>query len=850
MGQSESFGRYQLVRLAGAGGMAQVHLARQVGPKGFVKPCVLKRISPGFLGDEAVRRMFLEEARVSALLNHPHIVQTFDYGEVDGAPYMAMELVDGVNLAQLCQTLASKERWLPLRTCVEICISVLDALEYAHNLTDLGGRDLRLVHRDVSPQNILLSRQGGVKLADFGIARHDAREEVTRGPSAKGKPGYMAPEQAMGQAIDGRADLFAVGIVLAELVSARRVMRSGTHPIGLAALPKRLSELLDLRRDAPPELKTIILDMTALEPTDRPESARHAADLLRAAALRIHGNDTLNIFLEKVFARFFPVGSDHGEASVPNTSAIASVDPEAGASERSPAGSAAISISDPDATADTQMSPLERALPAPPSSNASGLPFEGAAWRLEPEQTTGIAGVYGGWPTQYLKEDEPPALEIVPRSSSVEAMRYFGAQGSSRDPQPAEDPMPPPGETRPTTFLGNARPQPVGQGASEARRPPPGVPGLSSAPADAGPSSTRRRRLPAYVPLAGMGAGIALLGLGVLALVSNRPAVIPAERRPGSVLVRSSPAGATISIEGRPTPYVTPHEIANLPAGSTVRISVALAAHLTVPEEATALVPSSGDRTTATFTLRRGRVFRIETNPPSASVEINGKRLPEVTPLNLPVIPFGETASLAIALEGHIPSFVFLRAAADTATVTSLMLQPGKEVDIVSSPPGGMVTIDGVPRGPTPLYDLLVPLEKRFSVKIQRRGYKTWVRQHSSKTPAARLIEAELEPLPLLALPLSKEDLREARGYDERAHTLRMEARKRRATLERAERRLSIAERSPTVFIGRIAEAQAEVDDARGALAEIEAEQQELETQLEAFRQRVMAKLDGAEPDR
>src|SRR5688572_2276536 len=109
------FGRFQLVKPVGQGGMAHVHLARQIGPQGFVKPCVLKRIAPGREDDETYRRMFLEEARVSALLNHPNIVQTFDFGDVGGIPYIAMELVDGVNLSVLCSEMSKKEKWLPLK---------------------------------------------------------------------------------------------------------------------------------------------------------------------------------------------------------------------------------------------------------------------------------------------------------------------------------------------------------------------------------------------------------------------------------------------------------------------------------------------------------------------------------------------------------------------------------------------------------------------------------------------------------------------------------------------------------------------------------------------------------------
>jgi len=209
--EKEEFGRYRTLKLLGRGGMAEVFLAEQIGPQDFVKPCVLKRISPQFLSNVTIRKMFLAEAKLSALLNHPNIVQTFDFGEVDGQPYMAMEFVDGVNLAAMCSQLSRSRLWISTRTAIEITITICQALKYAHTAKDRNGEPLSLVHRDVSPQNVLVSREGAIKLADFGIARHGPLDEPTLLPGAKGKPGYMAPEQYQQASIDGRSDLYSLG---------------------------------------------------------------------------------------------------------------------------------------------------------------------------------------------------------------------------------------------------------------------------------------------------------------------------------------------------------------------------------------------------------------------------------------------------------------------------------------------------------------------------------------------------------------------------------------------------------------------------------------------------------------
>ncbi|MBS2015725.1 MAG: protein kinase [Deltaproteobacteria bacterium] len=214
-------GPYELIQRIATGGMAEVYLARRAGPHGFQKVVAVKRILPQLAQDADFVAMFVDEARVCARLAHPNIVQVFDFGEHDGELYMAMEYVDGTTAARLVRAAAARGEEVPLDAALYIALGVLRALDYAHNARDDEGRSLALVHRDVSPGNVLIDRSGAVKLTDFGIARAAEIERRTDAGQLKGKLGYMSPEQVVGRELDARSDLFTVGIALAELVMLR-----------------------------------------------------------------------------------------------------------------------------------------------------------------------------------------------------------------------------------------------------------------------------------------------------------------------------------------------------------------------------------------------------------------------------------------------------------------------------------------------------------------------------------------------------------------------------------------------------------------------------------------------------
>ena len=222
------FGKYQLVKRLARGGMAEVFLASQSGPEGFHRLVAVKRILPHLVDSQDFVRMFLDEARLAAQLSHPNVVHIYDFGKVDEHYFIAMEYTHGVHAGQLIK-LAAADR-LPDVLIARLGADACAGLQYAHDLRDVEGQPLQVVHRDVSPPNLLVSYDGAVKLVDFGIAKAVSCVEQTRPGVVKGKFAYMSPEQTIGQKLDGRSDVFSLAIVLWELL-AGKVMIPRTDPV-------------------------------------------------------------------------------------------------------------------------------------------------------------------------------------------------------------------------------------------------------------------------------------------------------------------------------------------------------------------------------------------------------------------------------------------------------------------------------------------------------------------------------------------------------------------------------------------------------------------------------------------
>jgi serine/threonine protein kinase len=226
----EPFGKYILLDRIGVGGMAEVFQGIVGGPEGFQRSLVIKRMLPQLSHDEAFVRMFIDEAKLSGLLAHPNLVQIFEFGQVDESFFIAMEHVHGRTLASVMSKVAELGREMPIDASVEIVRQICVGLQYAHSLKGPDGKNLGIVHRDISPPNLMLGFHGVVKILDFGIARvaEGLRESRTQVGTMKGKISYMSPEQLQLAEIDHRSDIFAVGIILHEMLTGRRLFRSTT----------------------------------------------------------------------------------------------------------------------------------------------------------------------------------------------------------------------------------------------------------------------------------------------------------------------------------------------------------------------------------------------------------------------------------------------------------------------------------------------------------------------------------------------------------------------------------------------------------------------------------------------
>ncbi len=224
----DNIGRFEVIQYLASGGMADLFLCRQSGPMGFEKIVALKQIRSRHSDDGEFLTMFMDEARTAALLNHPNIAQIYELGSENGTPYMAMEFVNGRNLSAIFKKTVAQGVTMPSHIVAGMMVGILRGLAYAHGKTGSNGQPLNLVHRDVTPQNVLISHDGQVKLVDFGIAKVSNQMARTRHGVIKGKYSYMSPEQVRSQPLDGRSDLFAVGILLYEALTAHRPFKRGT----------------------------------------------------------------------------------------------------------------------------------------------------------------------------------------------------------------------------------------------------------------------------------------------------------------------------------------------------------------------------------------------------------------------------------------------------------------------------------------------------------------------------------------------------------------------------------------------------------------------------------------------
>jgi serine/threonine protein kinase len=279
-----TFGKYHLYERIAIGGMAEIFLAKMYGVDGFEKKMVVKQILPQYSRNKEFIQMFVDEAKLTVSLSHGNIVPVYELGQINSVYFIAMEHIDGKNLGEVMDTGIDRNMRFSIPHALFIATEVLSGLDYAHRKTDDQGRQLNIVHRDVSPQNILISFDGEVKIVDFGIARAATSVHQTQSGVIKGKFGYMAPEQVLGQQVDSRSDIFAAGILLFEMLTFQRLFHASSEAIALEKIKNAdVPTPSKINSGISPMLDAIVFRSLARLPEDRyPTAVEMKTDLSKA----------------------------------------------------------------------------------------------------------------------------------------------------------------------------------------------------------------------------------------------------------------------------------------------------------------------------------------------------------------------------------------------------------------------------------------------------------------------------------------------------------------------------------------------------------------------------------------
>jgi eukaryotic-like serine/threonine-protein kinase len=299
----ERFGKYLLVGEIAVGGMAELFLAVHKGLEGFIKVVVIKRVLPHFTNHAEFVRMFVDEARLAARLDHPNIVRTYEFGEVKGQYFTAMEYLPGEDLCKALNNLSISRQAMPLNIALGIAVQLCSGLHFAHQFTDTNGQFLNLVHRDINPANIVITYGGEVKIIDFGVAKANTNRQTLTG-TIKGKVAYMPPEQVLGRPVDHRADVFSAGVVLWEMLTGRPLFLRDNEAATLYAIMNGvIPPPSKFRRDLPPQLDKIVARALARAPGDRYGSAEEMAAELEDVMQQVPRYDTrlLSRMVEDLF---------------------------------------------------------------------------------------------------------------------------------------------------------------------------------------------------------------------------------------------------------------------------------------------------------------------------------------------------------------------------------------------------------------------------------------------------------------------------------------------------------------------------------------------------------------------
>ncbi|HEX8818952.1 MAG TPA: serine/threonine-protein kinase [Archangium sp.] len=531
---TQQFGKYLLLKRLALGGMAEIWLAKQLGVQGFEKLVVVKKILEQFAGEKEFVQMFLDEARLAATLNHPHVVQIYDLGQEGVSFYIAMEFIAGHDLLSVLRKCKHAQLALPPELAARMVAGACEGLHYAHTRKDHRGNPLNIVHRDVSPSNLLVTYDGGLKVVDFGIAKAESHSTKTEAGKLKGKFSYMSPEQIRAEPLDARSDVFALGIVLHEVLVGRRLFKRDNE---LAIM----QDILEGEVRAPSELRSDVpqaLDEIVLKALQKDRRKRYASAQEMQLALEKYLNTTPE-----------PPTSVHVSQFMMNLFA-------------------------------EEHLAYQRLLQELPTA--------------EPDQLVSI-------------------FEQGHRTSNSQLSGFTTPRGQQREGD------------EPATQIAEVEEEAV-------RRP------------------TRRKGMVAAVATV---AAVALAG--VLAFVLTRPPPPPPEPVVGELTVESAPPGATVLLDGKPTAVRTPGVLRELALDRELHVRFEKEGR--EPREVSVRLTKQGATKTISVDLpaeqARPGGLEIVTEPPGATVVLDGRTLEGATPLTVSELASGVEHFVRVTLEGY-----------------------------------------------------------------------------------------------------------------------------------------------------------------------------------------------------
>lgn len=649
------FGKYYLLDRINVGGMAEVFQAKAFGLEGFERIVAVKRILPNIAEDKEFISMFIDEAKIAVQLNHANICQVFDLGKVGEAYFIAMEYVSGRDLRTIFER--CKQRMpdgvptMPLAQSCFVVMKVCEGLDYAHNKKDALGHDLNLVHRDVSPQNILISYEGEVKLIDFGIAKAAGKGAQTQAGILKGKFGYMSPEQVRGQPLDRRSDIFSVGILLYELLTGERLFVGESDFSTLEKI--RNVEVVPpttYNRKIPEELERIVLRALARDPEDRYQHAIDLHDDLQAfmyTSGEFYSRKELASWMKRVFRAEMEEERATLEAfrnfRPDGISANHALRARLGATARGAIGGDVPSDKPSSWTPERPAPSSTTPPPLPPPPRGVESAGAQAAPRQEPAPPVQSPARAASVPAQ--------SREVAPTHDSTDGFEEEGLQttvdalaGKVADFHWEEEelethvyPGPPPGAEAPPEQVEGQTPAPVPAAGSPAEEsvatpaaiPPPRVHAPAPAPAVEGPIRLGPpRRLPTQRLL--------WVGVTALVLITGGLGYWWLSSRPGGLILVTEPSdGLAIFInQKRVQETHTPAQWSLAPG--TYQVSVQREGYL--PWSQTLQVrsgqPTIGHARLESLAAKTGG-FTIFTDPPGAKAILDGQDLGQVTPMKV-----------------------------------------------------------------------------------------------------------------------------------------------------------------------------------------------------------------------